>query len=682
MPDRSLSSLEDGDELLKLRLENAHLRRKIDGMERGLAEMRLRALAVDHASVGVVITDHQQGTEPIIWVNPAFEAITGYDGFEVVGLNPAFMHGEEANQPGLAELRSAIREGRSTTVTIRNFRKDGESFQNRLTISPVHGPDGAVTHFIGFQEDVTAAHRLERELDRTLSQLLQAQAIAKLGAWSWDPATGKIRWTPELFALHGVDPDLGEPDFPGFEHLIHPECWPRLRASIFRCFQDGTPYHMDIDIVRPQTGEVRILEVTGQRQMAQDGAVHLLGIAMDVTEARRSQDHLRDTIGELEVARDAAQAAAKAKSTFLATMSHEIRTPMNGILGTAELLRDLDLPEEARELVDVIRASGETLLVILNDILDLSKVEAGKMAIERRAFDLRAALHHAAGTLRATAQSRGLKLDVHLHPSVPPWVEGDEVRIRQILTNLLSNAIKFTHSGCVTLEAASEQVGEGHTLTLRVRDTGIGMTPDQVATLFEAFTQADASTTRKYGGTGLGLAICQRLAHLMDGHVEVSSEKGVGSTFTVHLRVGRAEAVYPARSSFTGDVPPGLDALLVEDNPVNLMVATKMLQRLGVTVRTAVNGLRAIEEVSRHMPDVVLMDMEMPEMDGLTATRKIREMWGDDLLIVGLTANAMAESRRACLEAGMNDHVAKPINPEALTRALGAAQPRAWKIAG
>ena len=383
------------------------------------------------------------------------------------------------------------------------------------------------------------------------------------------------------------------------------------------------------------------------------------------------QDALLVDVAE---ARDAAVASARARSEFLAVMSHEIRTPLNGVIGMNALLFDTQLNSEQQEYAQAIQQSAETLRELVDDILDSSKIDAGRIEIEMAPFALREELTGLIRLMAYKATERGVSLGIELSPDLPPFVLGDWGRIRQVLLNLLGNAIKFTERGSVHCRV---HPSDGR-VRFEVRDTGPGMTVQQMGRLFLPFTQGDASTTRRFGGTGLGLSISQRLVQLMGGSIEVQSSPGEGSTFWFSLALSRTERPAEAQPESAPQAPPQR-ILLVEDNHVSSRLAQRLLERDGHSVAAAKNGLEALAVLGEERFDLVLMDLQMPEMDGLEATRRVRAQGGlnAETPIVALTANASTEDRRACEAAGFSDFLSKPIAPLLFSQML--ARWATWK---
>ncbi|MFQ5515418.1 MAG: response regulator [Myxococcota bacterium] len=373
-----------------------------------------------------------------------------------------------------------------------------------------------------------------------------------------------------------------------------------------------------------------------------------------------------------------AEQASRAKSEFLANMSHEIRTPMNGVVGAADLLSDSDLSDEQADLVQTIQSSADALLTLINDILDFSKLEAGKLQLETRAFDLQAVIEEAVAVMSPLARDKGITLVSTYESDAPRWVMGDPARVRQILFNLLSNAVKFTTVGGVTVHTACDELSSEHTtLRVEVRDTGIGIAPEALDRIFEKFTQADASTTRRFGGTGLGLTITRELIVRMGGRIEAESDEGSGSIFRIHLPLALAKesetlTESETRSAVQEDSPRNASVLLVEDIPINREITSRILEKLGCRVDVAKDGLEALDAVERRRYDLILMDCQMPHMDGFDATREIRRRESESTRtpIVAITANALDGDRESCLAAGMDDYLTKPVERRRLQAIL------------
>ncbi len=456
-------------------------------------------------------------------------------------------------------------------------------------------------------------------------------------------------------------------------NLIHPRDLAHVDQRIQQATKVGNPPVFDLRLSTHAGGYLDTeLTLTSMIEGGQVSAI--LGIARDITDRKRVQQ-------ALHAAKEAAEAANLAKGDFLANMSHEIRTPLNAIIGLTSLLLDRTLDPESANYVEIIRSSGDSVLALINDILDFSKIESGKLVLEDQPFQLSDCLAGPMDLIAAEATDKGLELNCTIASSCPETVVGDVTRVRQILVNLLSNAVKFTETGKIAINVRCRQLSDEQLeLELAVSDTGIGIASDKLETIFGSFNQADASTSRKYGGTGLGLAISLRLAQLMGGRIWAESQLGVGSTFTFSVRARPADPARQRPPRHSGDrsidrylskrVP--LRILVAEDNMVNQRVALLLLKRMGYRADLAADGEEVLECLMRQHYDVVLMDVQMPVLDGMEATRLIHRRWGanDRPRIIAMTAAVMDSDRKKCIDAGMDDFISKPIQTEELQAAL------------
>ncbi len=562
-----------------------------------------------------------------------------------------------------------VREPRAPVVS-----PDGKPKWMNLEMTPWLGEDGEIAGVVSAAHEVTETVNAMRSLERTQQRLQLATEMANLQVYDVDYRRRTITTAGKtLFPLaEAEDKAVVEAVFAGETgRFIDPRDRERV-AEAARRFYKGAPYDIEYRVLRDSGEEFWIAEMM-QAMRGDDGKIgRVIGAMQDVTARKQAERALIE-------ARDEAEAATRAKSAFLATMSHEIRTPLNGVLGMAQAMAAGPLAPAQRERLDVIRQSGETLLTVLNDVLDLSKIEAGRLELEAAEFDIGEVAAGAHAAFADIAAQKGLAFDLTVTRAAAGLYLGDATRVRQVLNNLLSNALKFTEAGRVAVRVGRRRGA----LTLTVADTGIGMSAPEQASLFQKFAQADASTTRRFGGTGLGLAICRELAELMGGGIEAASAEGEGSTFVVTLPLPRSER--PARKAAARRrsaqaQPPervSLRLLAAEDNPVNQLVLKALLAQIGVTPVMVGDGVDAVAAWESGEWDVILMDVQMPRMDGPTATRFIRER---ELAqrrrrtpIVALTANAMTHQVGEYLAAGMDAFVAKPIEIERLFAVLEAA---------
>ena len=501
---------------------------------------------------------------------------------------------------------------------------------------------------------------LHREVAQLRDQLAKAQQLAHVGLWSFDYRTGKMSWSPEMCLIFGRDPADGAPPIADYYAQIHPDDRDRVLTLLRRTDFSGQTETIPYRILRPD-GTLRHVLGIGRVERDDAGRMERMGgTTQDVT--------------DLVSAREQAVESSRVKSQFLANVSHEVRTPVAGILGLTSLAQETRDAAELREYIDAIDNAARGLLAILNDILDLSKIEAGKLVIEHLPFELGRLLRESLGGYRTQALAKGLQFSLHVDPSAPHWLIGDPTRVRQILCNLVDNAVKFTTDGAVEVHV----LWRNGLLHLEICDSGIGIAPERREAVFAPFVQADGSTSRRFGGTGLGLAICRELLIKLGGTIHLSGVEPVGSRFEVRIPCPASTA---QSRSWLGDVTPRqlpltrtrqLRVLLAEDNPVNALVLLRWLQKRACEVVHVQDGEAAVQAAAGGGFDLVLMDVQMPVLDGLEATRRIRaeEPPGTRQAVVALTANAMKGDDLNCLQAGMDAYLTKPVDFSALEALL------------
>ncbi|SMP54594.1 PAS domain S-box protein [Anoxynatronum buryatiense] len=646
-------------------------------MERLLAESeeiaRKLTAAMDQTASMVVITDKEGCIE---YVNAAFSRTTGYTLKEVMGKNPRILKSDDKSSEEYRKLWETITAGQDWRGRFCNRKKEGGLYWEEANISPIFNTAGEITHFIAVKEDITEQRKTEEALRKSEALLRASQAITRTGAWEWDVEKQTMYWTDQTYRLHGMEPGEVAVGLP--EHIdqsltgYNRDDIPRISAAFKACLEDGKPYDMELPYTTRKGDKIWIR--TSAEPVIEKGRVtRVIGTFMDITQRKSVEE-------ELKKARDEAQKANEAKSRYLANMSHEIRNPMNAVIGMTHLALQTQLTPQQAAYLNRIDQSAKALLELINDVLDLSKIEAGKMELESAPVDMEALVEQVKAVVETLAREKSLAIQFHMAPDVPRTVKGDAVRLSQVLINLMSNGVKFTETGSVSLSVrtgGSLKSGE-EKLVFIVEDTGIGMTPLQMKHLFDPFRQGETSTTRRFGGTGLGLSICRHLADLMGGELLVKSEPGQGSTFqfSVTLPLDTASETSNEAVGMTTpeEMPESLEelrVLVVEDQEVNQMVARGILENWGIAVSVASNGYEALEMIKTDSYDLVLMDIRMPGMSGLTAVRRIRQhdQWRD-LPVIAMTAEAMSGNREESLAAGMNDHVPKPIDPEQLYHTL------------
>jgi PAS domain S-box-containing protein len=642
-------------------------------------ELSLFQKAFDYSGNGIVITDYQGQVE---YVNPGFYRLTGYRSEEVTGRKLSILKSGRQGAAFYRKLWTTIRQGGTWWGRIVNQRKDGSQYWETMTVGPIFDNDDNISHFIAIKSDISEPVAMEQELARFRQAVDQFSDGFLLADDCWRVNYANPAWAK----MHGYNSvDIKQ-----------------LPVSIFysplRDKEAVVPFSEQVYEQNSFSGEVTQWRKDGSHfpclmtatRIALDGEKHdeFMIFSKDISKQMENIHQLRE-------AKEQALVANQAKSAFLANMSHEIRTPMNAIMGMSHLLRDSEINNQQKTQLDLIINASEALMELVNDILDYSKVEAGKLDLEIKPFDLNKLLVDVVGILKNDAVDKGLRLTSKFTGSSGCFFKGDALRLRQILLNLTGNALKFTEQGEVEVNVKLQRVDSQHfEVGFSVRDTGIGIDKSQHELIFESFSQADVSMTRKYGGTGLGLVISRQLVELMGGEISLESSPGKGSVFSFSILLecaeerGRATIVPEETSKAT----VSLDILLVEDNSANRQLATMILDKQRHQVTAANNGFKALERLAESHFDLILMDIQMPVMDGLTATRIIRRieagqvveetvpgklsrkiadrLHGNHIRIIAMTANALPGDRERCLADGVDDYLTKPYNPDMLSKAL------------
>ncbi|MFN2475385.1 MAG: PAS domain S-box protein [Chthoniobacterales bacterium] len=658
------------------------------------AEALQRVASIVESSDDAILSQTLTGT--ITSWNRGAEDLYGYSPEEAIGasvlmLIPPDRVDEEQEFIARVKRNEAVRQCESV-----RRRKDGTFINVSMTISAIKDGDGQIIGASKIARDITARLRVEEELEEAKMAAALRESTQRYSfladtlpqiIWTARPDGGLDYYNKAWFDYTGLT--QAESQNWGWKAVVHPDDLENCVERWTHSFTTGANYEVEYRFTRHSDGAYRWhLGRALPRRNEEGEIIQWVGSCTDIGDAKRSKEKLEasndeltrrveERTAELLAAKEAAETANRAKSEFVANMSHEIRTPMNGVIGMTGLLLDTNLTPEQRDHAHTIKHSGEALLSIINDILDFSKIEAGMLDIEKVDLELPDVIRGAVDLMQGQAKAKGLELHSEIDIDAPVRLRADGGRLRQVLLNLIGNAIKFTAAGDVKVHVSVDrQTQEMAILRFRIGDTGIGIAPEAQDSLFLAFTQADGSTTRKYGGTGLGLAISKELVTKMHGLIGVESTPGEGSTFWFTVKLAKSSnatgaAVQTERAQAMARIA-GQRILIAEDNVVNQRVVAHQLRRLGYAADTVADGKEALEALSRIPYDIILMDCHMPELDGYETTKRIRATHGGghQPYIIAITANAMQGDKDFCLAAGMDGYVSKPVRSAELQAAL------------
>jgi PAS domain S-box-containing protein len=572
------------------------------------------------------------------YCTPSILDVLGYEPEEIIGKEISHLYHKE----DMKALRKQTFSD-NDVVTFRVLHKNGYYIWVESTFRRIQEPAGMV----GITRDIT--QRIKHD-----QNLAAAQRIASIGSWERELSSNVVSCSDEFFRIYDMKPS----DFKGspqeLHMLVHPEDRNFFLSEVERCLA-GIDLNIEYRFIKSD-GSFKYLHARGS---ISEDKQRMYGTIQDITDQK-----------EMLRAMHEAETTNRAKSEFLAMMSHEIRTPLNGVLGMASLLLETNLDKTQKEYTEIIQTSGNALLSIISDILDFSKIEAGKTELLQEPFDVLSCIKETFDVLSSQAREKDLDLIYMMDQNVPSEVIGDYGLLRQILLNLVGNGLKFTTTGSITVETRLlfEDL-EKVTLEFRVKDTGIGIPPDKIKHLFEPFRQLDHFMTRKYGGTGLGLAISKKLVELMGGQIYLDDTREQGATFVFTMtgkKISTMVTAHPDKLEARDTTKHTLRILIAEDDEISQLVLKKMLMRFGHDVDIVSNGWEALEAISLEDYDMLFMDLQMPEMDGFEATRRLRETSALRVVptIIAVTANAFVEDRETCLAAGMDDYISKPIKLE------------------
>lgn len=633
-----------------------------------LKEKEKFELFVNLAPVGIAINKMSSGE--FDYVNKEFSRFSGYDVDELNQMDYWQLTPKKYDKQEQEQLTSLSKTGRYGPYVKEYIHKDGHVYPVQL--SGVQIKSATDEEFIcSVVQDISEQKAIESQLqsakehaESNALRLKLANDSAEIGVWEWDVETDELIWDKWMYKLYGITESCFSGAYEAWQNSVHPDDIAYCHNLLTEAVKGGVRFEPEFRVVHPN-GNIRTIKASAEIIRNDKGkALRVIGVNYDVTEKN-------EAINALEWARNEAEKASKTKSEFLANMSHEIRTPMNAILGGLQMVDQRSLDKRSQIMLENATSSAQSLLTIINDILDYSKIEDNKLDLEQAPFLMTEVLKSVRFEVDGILSQKGIELITNIDEAFSDGWLGDMVRVKQICLNLVSNAVKFTEHGNVTVNLYPTMLESRAAIGLTVIDTGIGMSEEALKRVFERFSQADSSTTRRFGGTGLGMSITLSLVKMMGGTIDVQSQTGVGTTFTVHLPLPKATQVIKPLPDNIFNTPQlsGKRILIAEDNEINRMIVRSMLEKTSAKMLTVTNGKLAVEAATQKYFDIILMDIQMPEMDGVEAMLKIKAV-NPTIPIVALTANAMVSDVKHYLQEGFDEHLSKPIDMNKLFRLL------------